>query len=717
MNYLILSLLFACGPFFPISYFPHQYDWCDYDEEGRRQERHVGYEYSVHEHLGTELAIIGAHYYPDWIGKSPKSNKISTDKADELDFFAAGEKAGVKKEAVEGEWGRFVEFKENVCKRLEAGEKVEVPRNIPKFTREFYLYKLGHAEWLVFRRDEDPKAFQELLALPKEERMFRTVWVHFVRIANATKYKDKDVHLAALRKALDEGFVDTAGLEAFTLRFLSATCGVRYEPLILSAFQNEKFEEWPQFAKRIFTNGRYGKVPEGEKLEKLCEDQVGVEVAVAYGLGGELPKNAVKPKHPVLEADRQAWIAFEKGDIELCKKLLKLAKEDSLIKLFLESRLARLEGDYKKAAMKLSRWLEVYKAKGEAVVGYGVGGCVAYWDSGLKYENENWGYWGSLYYFGKFGPTNEFSGPFGIDYKPHEIGESSAPTLPRVIVGELGLVKVATRDLEEALYAFLQARNWIDIAFVAERCLTIDELIKVMKGTRIEERYRENLGNLLARRLMRVGRVEEAIEWAPKELKKLIVEYQELMNKTVDKKASNDTRAIAYFNLSRLVATRGMELMGTELRPDGSIFDGNYSYDGASLAEPKELAKILKTDEKVWQGWKAPNDRVEKRFHYRYKAMEFAREAVNLAKDNDVKAWSLMMGGVITLSVDDPKSANWFYKKLKRMNHPRAKVGGWFDKTYLEFREECYNKERHLKPMRVPPRFTLETFKTLDFGK
>lgn len=717
MMNILSALIIACGPFFPISYFPHEYDW-QYKDGEWVSEKHYGYEYTVREHLGTELAILGAHYYPDWVGKSPKSNKVSTGKADELDFFAAGQKAQVKREEVERAWKNFVAFEEGVCARLEAGEKVEVPRNIPKFTREFYLYKLGHAEWLVFRKDEDPSAFGELMKLPKAERLYRTVWVHFVRIANATKYAEKDRHLAAFRKSLDEGYKDTAGLEAFTLRFLSATCGLRYEPLILCAFQNEKSEEWPGFVKRIFTHVRYGKVPEGIELAKLCEDQVGVEVAVAYGLGDKLPKNAAVPEHPVLEADRQAWIAFEKGDLELCKKLLKMAKDDSLIKLFLEARLARLEGDYKKAAMKLGRWLEVYKAKGEAVVGYGVGGCDAYWDSGLKYENEDWGYWGSLYYFGKFGPANEFSGPFGIDYKPHEIGESSAPTLPRVIVGELGLVKVATRDLEEALYAFLQARNWLDIAFVAERCLTIDELIKVMKGTRIEERYRENLGNLLARRLMRVGRVEEAIEWAPKELKKLIVEYQELMNKTVDKKASNDTRAIAYFNLSRLVATRGMELMGTELRPDGSIFDGNYSYDGASFSEPKELAKILKTDEKVWKGWVAPNDRVDKRFHYRYKAIEFAREAVNLAKDEDVRAWSLMLGGVVTLSVNDTKAADWFYKKLAKMHHPKAKVGGWFTgNAFTKFREKYYNEERHLETMRVPPRFTLETFKVLDFGK
>lgn len=713
MNNLILSLLLACGPFFPISYFP--YENCSFGEEGSTKEYY--YAYAVREHFGTELAIIGDHYYKDWIGKAPKSNKISADKADELDFFAAGEKAGVDKEVIEKEWAKFVDFKENVCKRFEAGEKVELPRNLAKFTKEFYLYKLGHAEWLVFRRDEDPAPFTELLKLPKAERLYRTTWVHFVRLANATKHSQKDVHLAALRKALDEGYKDTAGLEAYVLRFLNSTCGLRYAPLVLASYQGVSEKEWPLFLKRIFMRNRSGIEFEEEELKKLCEDQVGVEVAIACGFGAALPDSAAKLKTPALEADRQAWILFEKGDIESSRKVVKLASEDSLIRLFLESRFARLEGDYKTSGEKLSRWLEVYKVKGTKVVGYGIDSSDAYWTGKMCEEKDLWGCFGAPYYIGKFCVDDEFYGNYNCMFMPKEIEEASNPTLSRVVAGELGLVKVLTRDLEEALYAFIQSRNWLDVAFVAEKCLTIDELIKVMRSANISSGDKELLSNLLMRRLMRVGRTKEALEWAPEKMKPLIKEYIELVGLTTNKKYDADTRAVAYFNLSRLVATRGMEIMGTELRPDNSMERGLYKYDGMPISEPKEFAKLLNVNEELWKTWKAPSDRVTARFHYRYKATEFARSAVNLAKDKDVKAWSLMLGGVITLSLNDTKSADWFYKKLKRMNHPRAKVGAWFDKTYIAFREKYYNEERHLKPMRVPPRFTLETFKTLDFGK
>ena len=74
-----------------------------------------------------------------------------------------------------------------------------------------------------------------------------------------------------------------------------------------------------------------------------------------------------------------------------------------------------------------------------------------------------------------------------------------------------------------------------------------------------------------------------------------------------------------------------------------------------------------------------PTDRVSERFHYRRKAVEYARASVELAKDTDVRAWTLMRGGVAALSVDDAQTADWFYKRLARMHHAGAGVEGWFN--------------------------------------
>jgi len=53
-----------------------------------------------------------------------------------------------------------------------------------------------------------------------------------------------------------------------------------------------------------------------------------------------------------------------------------------------------------------------------------------------------------------------------------------------------------------------------------------------------------------------------------------------------------------------------------------------------------------------------PQDHVSIRYHYRRKAIEFAKEAAGLAKDPDVRAWSLMFGGIASLSLDDAQTAD-----------------------------------------------------------
>jgi hypothetical protein len=151
--------------------------------------------------------------------------------------------------------------------------------------------------------------------------------------------------------------------------------------------------------------------------------------------------------------------------------------------------------------------------------------------------------------------------------------------------------------------------------------------------------------------------------------------------------------------------------MGTELRPDVAFLDGDFAEDALPLAEPFELEERLGLPRAAsrWEGWSRTADRENKRFHYRYKALAFAKAAVRLAEDADVRAWSLMLGGVAALSVNDPAEADSFYKPLAKMRHPRAKVGRWFTgPTYDWFRTTHYNKERHHKPLRVPPRMTKE---------
>ena len=133
MTVVQMSQVRACAPDFPLSYFPHDYG------------RDCGYPlamavttnaavkcfdaYRVTPHLGTELAMIGAHYYSAWTGKAPRGNRVSTARADELDFFSAGEAAAVSREAVEEDWRRFIKFREHIIEKEHRTRTEHFPRH------------------------------------------------------------------------------------------------------------------------------------------------------------------------------------------------------------------------------------------------------------------------------------------------------------------------------------------------------------------------------------------------------------------------------------------------------------------------------------------------------------------------------------------------------------------------------------------------------------
>lgn len=107
--------------------------------------------------------------------------------------------------------------------------------------------------------------------------------------------------------------------------------------------------------------------------------------------------------------------------------------------------------------------------------------------------NEIASFWGSIHYTGFHGPSGRFwVDLFGCSHE-QALTQSHEPTLSRIVAGELGVVKVMSRDLEEALHAFLLARNWIDIVFVAERCMTVDELMRFMWSSRLGPDYQNAL--------------------------------------------------------------------------------------------------------------------------------------------------------------------------------------------------------------------------------
>jgi len=331
----------------------------------------------------------------------------------------------------------------------------------------------------------------------------------------------------------------------------------------------------------------------------------------------------------------------------------------------------------------------------------------------------------------------------------------------RKLNSDMALLRLSRKEYIKAFEIALNGKYWEDIAYLAEKVLTSQELEDFLKtnvnnsvlvrrkqeydGGYIAEKIKlpdhpedadwatdylkpqgptlmESLRYLLARRYAREGDWDKASEYMPmhQNINKTIakksnqgdfLEYSEvsedfnpkaklqelriLIEKAKNVAISNTERAQNYFNAGIIVRKYGMELIGTELDPDGFVFNGSYSYTdtleerfGILTDEAREgykswykdgivkfdkLREKIKKDRNFLYGSEDEEKRTlgslpapNMRFHYRYKAADFLWKAAELLPDNnDLKAKALCYGGRILKNLD-PKKADRFYKQLVR---------------------------------------------------
>lgn len=230
------------------------------------------------------------------------------------------------------------------------------------------------------------------------------------------------------------------------------------------------------------------------------------------------------------------------------------------------------------------------------------------------------------------------------------------PGQARAIDAQHGVLKVARGDYAGALRAFVAAGGeyWFDAAYVAERVLTTAELAalvdslpagapaKAADGASVnsDPDYRRHepplqLRLLLARRLMREGRYAQAYPYfagaavteqdgkPAVSLEVLARRYGQALEDGAHKRTAIE-RAQALYAAAGLARHRGMELLGYELGPDGTVFDGSFDYDPTpapasdGYAGPDEQARVQRT---------APVNLP--RLHYRATAVELATRAAD----------------------------------------------------------------------------------------
>jgi tetratricopeptide (TPR) repeat protein len=605
-------------------------------------------------------------------GDSPYKQSMDADIAD---LIAAMDKAGmadpqktaaiVRLKQIRQTIGEFLADREDgKWRQPRDGERKEPllegvpePEGLPA---EFVLYLRGLIAFHGGHVDAARDAWQRLLAMPPEQRHFRSVWAVFMLGKSHLETDPGQAigHFERVRQLARDGYADRIGLAASSYGWQARAClnQKRYEEAIdLYLAQLATGDGTARNSLRVTAQEALFGDPSA--LPRVARHRSSQAVLTVYLLscGGPDPFNPARvtsstPQHwlaaveragekGLVGADRLGWLAYQAGDMQAAGRWLALAPENSAIATWLQAKLLMRAGKFDKAAGLLARISPAFpEDQSERIL------------------------------------------PQDCPDENRTPGERAR--------GELGLLHLARRNYVEALDALQRSDYWADAAYLAERVLTIEELIIYVNANWPAIQGKENIYELaeeagadaresqpirraarirylLGRRLLRLGRWQEAMNYCPPELRPHIEEYGRLLGTATDKQAAKAKRAEAYWRAARIARYQGMELLGTEVGPDWFVYDGDFNLGSIEqqLKDRSQVAVPRLTEDERRRVASNPV-RPEKRYHYRYVAAEYAWQAALLMPDASERTALVLATGGSWLKHKDPVAADRFYKAL-----------------------------------------------------
>ncbi|ALM87109.1 hypothetical protein ASB57_19565 [Bordetella sp. N] len=285
--------------------------------------------------------------------------------------------------------------------------------------------------------------------------------------------------------------------------------------------------------------------------------------------------------------------------------------------------------------------------------------------------------------------------------------------------GERGVLSLARGQYVEALNQLYQASTmaqpgtpledaplmgqyWNDLAYVAERVLTTEELrnyvdthvpaspvpavdLSKMDATAQSDwlyqhpvTVADRLRQLLARRLMRDGARKQALAYFPPDSDARFMsvnwaDNQLVVTPRLARQAATDydtalsdahgawrdvTRAQALYRAAGIARKQGMDLLAYEQDPDFAVYDGGYTY-GAGR-DTRELAGPYITDDER-QRYAATEAKPYARFHYREIAADHAVAAAAALPARSQAYAATLCSAARYIIDDDPKRASAIY--------------------------------------------------------
>jgi cellulose synthase operon protein C len=239
------------------------------------------------------------------------------------------------------------------------------------------------------------------------------------------------------------------------------------------------------------------------------------------------------------------------------------------------------------------------------------------------------------------------------------------------------------------LFRAAGADYWNDYAYVAERVLSVDELKKYVDQyhpspgdldveTTDDTASRQNVPDasvrhLLARRLMRVGRYQEALGYFPvDEHAAAAKQYWESLQ-LADVRIGVQ-RAEALYAMARIAREDGIHLFAMELSPDNAVYGGStrnyFPTDSGEYVEaldrPVQSGAQSLVSKQEQQRFLASAVDPVRVYSYRYRAAKLAEQAATAVPARSQAYAALLCEAVSWVNNDDPIEGTRLYKSYLR---------------------------------------------------
>jgi hypothetical protein len=617
-------------------------------------------------------------------------------------------------------------------------------------------YRMGESHWADAR-----KAWLALLARPAAERHYRTVWAAFMLGRLATKQLDPAAPdwFEKTRQFAKAGFADSLGMAADSygwegraewklshpekaaplylnqLALGDPSAVISLKALIPDRINFSGMLNYADDTPPISDDG-YGSAPPATGADQAAMDRkLLVDLAtmardpllrkletvhiLSTESGGENWAyrgdstgrskrwlKVIEAAHlgKVEDAEYLGWVAYTVGDYRQAAHWLDLADPKAPVAEWLRARLDLRDGKVQEAAKNMAAVFNALQA------------------------SPLYGVW--------YGPQRD-DGPTSI-FDPYPGGEYDASySTMQWASAELGTVHLLRRDFVQALDTLMKGHLREDAAYVAESVLTTDELktyvdkmpppgsaskVQPWLITDVDMDDTTWLRYILGRKLVREERYAEAVPYMPPAYAQLLQKYAAALKNGADARLSKSARADNLSTAAWLARYDGMELMGTEVWPDGfdtegafeayNIPDdrmaGAYTADdgnGKSVSEPIPIPVSNAEKQRLRENQVQP----DVRFHYRVIAAQLTLRAAALMADNTEELADALNHAGNWSDHRDDKLANHCYDLIEK-RCPQTSLGAqiiakhWFvDQTGpwskpLQTQEDALHKQCGIVP-------------------